>query len=186
VPRLRVWVFEIRAWRVLFGQVRGLSGCGSPDKTAQVRLDDPFHDRARFGPAGQFTQCCCCGLTFESRGLGLCPDCYLVLGDPAERKTPSAASRPVRKQVCRSCGGDLPAYLPSGRKVRQSVTFCSSRCRLRAHREQRGSVFETDSRPPATLLPETGLSGAQSHENAVPAELAAQGVAGPNGSFDHV
>ena len=183
MPRLRVWVFEIRAWRVLFGQVRGLSGCGSPDKTAQVRLDDPFHDRARFGPAGQFTQCCGCGLTFESRGLGLCPDCYLVLGDPAERKTPSAASRPVRKQVCRYCGGDLPAYLPSGRKVRQSVAFCSLACK---HRARRARAFAPDNRAPAPLPPGIGLSVPYGHGNAVPAELAAQGVAGPNGSFDHV
>jgi hypothetical protein len=58
-----------------------------------ARLDDPFKD-CRFGPVGQFTACRGCGLTFESRGLKLCPDCYPALGDPVERK--SQAPPPAR------------------------------------------------------------------------------------------
>jgi hypothetical protein len=109
---------------------------GHPDKAAQARLDDPFADRTRFGPVGQFTICRGCGLTFESRGLRLCSDCYAVLGDPVERRVVSGADRPVRKQGCRVCGGDLPVYRPDGRKKQATSLYCSVACRSRAQRQR--------------------------------------------------
>jgi hypothetical protein len=128
---------------------------GGPDKATQARRDDPFADRTRFGPVGEITSCRGCGLRFESRGLRYCPDCYVVLGDPVERKTPSGAGRAVRKQVCQSCGGDLPAYLADGRKARQTSVFCSAACRLRAHRRH---AQETDNRPIRPKVQGTQLS----------------------------
>jgi ribosomal protein L40E len=110
---------------------------GYPDKAAQARRDHPFADRTRFGPVGQFTRCRGCGLTFESRGLRLCPDCYAVLGDPVERKVSSIADRPVRKQVCRQCGGALPAYRASGRRKLATALYCSPVCKRRAKRQRR-------------------------------------------------
>ena len=109
---------------------------GYPDKAAQGRLDDPFRDHSRSGPVGQFIACRGCGLTFESRGLRYCPDCYQVLGDSVERKILSAAARPVRKQSCQRCGGDLPTYRPTGKKVQASNLYCSKRCRQRAWRDR--------------------------------------------------
>jgi hypothetical protein len=155
---------------------------GVPSAADRERLDDPLR-RLSLGQFGQFISCQGCGLTFESRGLRLCPDCCLVLGDPVERKVPSAAGRPVRKQTCLHCGGDLPAYLENGKQKRRSVVFCSSRCRLLHHRRQRD---ETLTRFSATTLRPSRVAVSYGHGDAVPAELAAQGVAGPNGSFDHV
>jgi hypothetical protein len=125
----------------IWAQVCGLLG-GEADpspilsRDEAARLDDPFRDHRRFGPIGQFVSCIGCGLTFETRGLRLCPDCYPVLGDKDERKVPSSASRPVRKQVCRQCGGDLPAYRPDGKKARSTSLYCSKACGWRAWRDQ--------------------------------------------------
>ena len=154
---------------------------GVPSVADRERLDDPLR-RLSLGQFGQFISCQGCGLTFESRGLRLCPDCCLVLGDPVERKVPSAAGRPVRKQTCLHCGGDLPAYRPDGRKVQGSVVFCSVRCRSRAQRRR-----QTDEafRVPATTTQPSPGAVAYGHENAVPAELAAQGVAGPAARHEH-
>jgi hypothetical protein len=135
---------------------------GGPDKATQIRRDDPFSDRTRFGPVGQFTTCVGCGLTFESRGLRLCPDCYAAMGDPVERKAGCGAERAVRKQVCQGCGGDLPAYSATGRKVRQSVIFCSPACRLRAHRKNGSS--ETDNRPGRLEIADAPLAATQTRQ----------------------
>jgi hypothetical protein len=142
-----------------------------PDKATQARRDDPFADRPRFGPVGQFIACAGCGLRFESRGLRYCPDCYLVLGDPVERKTPSAAARAVRKQVCQGCGGDLPAYLANGRNARQATVFCSDACRARAHRSR---TRVTDNRPIRREVQETQLSVTRSAETRAPRAAVAQ------------
>jgi hypothetical protein len=134
---------------------------GGPDKATQARRDDPFADRARFGPVGQFITCAGCGLRFESRGLRLCPDCYAAMGDPVERKAGCGAERAVRRQACQGCGGDLPAYSTTGRKARQTTTFCSSACKRRASRRA-GSV--PDNRAPTTTLAEPPLAGTKTRQ----------------------
>jgi len=40
-----------------------------------ARLDDPFTDKRKFGPHGQYTKCAGCGAVFESLGLKLCAGC---------------------------------------------------------------------------------------------------------------
>jgi hypothetical protein len=130
------------------------------------RRDDPFADRTRFGPVGQFITCAGCGLRFESRGLRYCPDCYAAMGDPVERKAGCGAERAVRRQACQGCGGDLPAYSTTGRKARQTTTFCSSACKRRASRRA-GSV--PDNRAPTTYPSRAPASGYKNAPGALPA-----------------
>jgi hypothetical protein len=135
--------------------------CGQPESALDpapiitrepaASLDDPFADKTKFGPVGQFTKCRGCALTFESRGLQLCPDCYAVLGDKVERKIPSAADRPVKKRPCQQCGGDMPAYHSDGRRVRTSARFCSESCRQRY-------AFVRAKQPPQPALAEGQIS----------------------------
>jgi hypothetical protein len=146
---------------------------GQPDKAAQARLDDPFSDRTRFGSVGQFIACRGCGLMFETLGLRYCPDCYQVLGDPVERKMPSAAARPVRKQTCRQCGGDLLAYRSNGKKTQATNLYCSEACKQRAKRARGDSrrVSACDNRPSCLRLPEADFAASQDAAAAPPLGL---------------
>jgi hypothetical protein len=80
-----------------------------------ARLDDPFSDKRKFGPRGQYTKCAGCGAVFESLGLRLCAAC-------------SKSSHAPQTKRCQECGAPLP---PTGRKT---LKFCSSACRQKAHR----------------------------------------------------
>jgi hypothetical protein len=80
-----------------------------------TRLDDPFADKRKFGPSGQYTKCADCGAVFESLGLKLCTGC-------------SKSSHAPQIKRCRECGAPLP---PGGRKT---LKFCSDACRQKAHR----------------------------------------------------
>jgi hypothetical protein len=121
---------------------------GGPPKSEQARRDDPFRlYPERIGPVGQLRGCDGCGLTFESRGLRLCPDCYLALGDKDDlrRYGPSVAERPVRRATCPICGGDLPMRAAGGKKSR--AIFCSGRCQRRHARAKQGGLSAI-TRPP--------------------------------------
>jgi len=115
---------------------------GGLTKADQVRADDPFAGHPeRFGSVGQYVACAGCGLTFESRGLRYCPDCYLALGDKDDIKRygPSVAERPVRRAQCQTCGAPLP--MRGGKSGRKSLAiFCSERCRKRAGRAGKGDA----------------------------------------------
>ena|SRR5215469_349744 len=80
-----------------------------------ARLDDPFSDKRKFGPRGQYTKCAGCGAVFESLGLNLCAGC-------------GKSSHAVPSKRCRECGAPLS---PHGRKT---LKFCSDTCRQKAHR----------------------------------------------------
>jgi len=106
----RLWVVEI---------------CGSPESALDpapiitrdqaARLDDPFSDKSKFGPRGQYTKCAGCGDVFESLGLRLCARCC-------------KSSHAVQAKRCQECGAGLP---PDGRNT---LKFCSDTCRQKAHR----------------------------------------------------
>src|SRR5215472_8829726 len=66
-----------------------------------ARLDDPFSDKRKFGPRGQYTKCAGCGAVFESLGLRLCPTCC-------------KSSHALQPKLCQECGAGLP---PGGRKT---------------------------------------------------------------------
>ena len=111
----RLWVVEI---------------CGLPESALDPapiitreqagRLDDPFTDKRKFGPRGQYTKCAGCSAVFGSLGLRLCAAC-------------SKSSHAPETKRCRECGAPLP---PMGRKT---LKFCSEACRQKAHRG-RGAV----------------------------------------------
>jgi hypothetical protein len=81
-----------------------------------ARLDDPFADKRKFGPRGQYTKCAGCGTVFESLGLRLCATCC-------------KSSHATQAKRCQECGAPMP---PGGRKTGK---FCSAACRQKAHRE---------------------------------------------------
>jgi hypothetical protein len=106
----RLWVVEI---------------CGLPESALDpapiitreqaARLDDPFSDKRKFGPRGQYTKCADCGAVFESLRLRLCAGC-------------SKSSHAPQAKRCQGCGAPLP---PMGRKT---LKFCSAACKQKAHR----------------------------------------------------
>src|SRR5215472_5361499 len=87
-----------------------------------ARLGDPFTDKRKFGPHGQYTKCAGCGAVFESLRLRLYAGC-------------SKSSHAPQAKRCQECGAPLP---PTGRKT---LKFCSTACRQKAHR---GGVGVTD------------------------------------------
>src|SRR5215831_6431550 len=127
----RLWVVEI---------------CGLPERALDpapiitreqaARLDDPFADKHKFGPSGQYTKCTGCGAVFESLGLNLCAGC-------------SKSSHAPQAKRCQGCGAPLP---PIGRKT---LKFGSAACKQKAHR---GTVAVTEGgnvagRPPGPDAP---------------------------------
>jgi hypothetical protein len=99
----------------------------------QAAQDDPFANKRKFGPHGQYTKCAGCGDVFESLGLSLCPTCC-------------KSSRAPQTKRCQECGAPLP---PGGRKT---LKFCSEACRQKAHR-QSVSVTDREGGKPAGRLP---------------------------------
>ena len=98
-----------------------------------ARRDDPFSDKRKFGPRGQYTKCAGCGTVFESLGLRLCAACC-------------TSSHAAQAKRCQECGAPLS---PRGRKT---LKFCSTACRQKAHR--RGSaVTDFEGGTPAGQLP---------------------------------
>jgi len=87
-----------------------------------ARLGDPFTDKRKFGPHGQYTKCAGCGAVFESLGLKLCAGC-------------SKSSHAPQAKRCQECGAPLS---PHGR---MTLKFCSAACKQKAHR---GTVAVTD------------------------------------------
>ena len=87
-----------------------------------ARRDDPFSDKRKFGPIGQYTKCVGCGAVFESLGLRSCAGCC-------------RSSHAAQTKRCQECGAPLP---PRGRKT---LRFCSDACRQKAHR---GGLAVTD------------------------------------------
>ena len=81
-----------------------------------ARLDDPFADKRKFGPRGQYTKCAGCRAVFESLGLSLCATCC-------------RSSHAPKTNRCQECGSPLP---PGGRKT---LKFCSAACKQKAHRQ---------------------------------------------------
>ena len=75
-----------------------------------ARLDDPFTDKRKFGPRGQYTKCAGCGAVFESLGLRLCAGC-------------SKSSHAPRTKRCQECGAPLSPH------SRKTLMFCSAACK---------------------------------------------------------
>jgi hypothetical protein len=109
-----------------------VEACGLPESALDpapiitreeaARLDDPFSNKRKFGPRGQYTKCAGCGDVFESLGLRLCARCC-------------KSSHAAQAKRCQECGASLP---PDGRKT---LKFCSDACRQKAHR---GGAAVTD------------------------------------------
>src|SRR6516225_6667714 len=89
-----------------------------------LQLDDPFADKRKFGPNGQYAKCEHCRAVFESLGFRRCSAC-------------SKSSSGVRVRCCEECGASLP---PTGRK---SLRFCSDACRQKAQRRDHVTDFVT-------------------------------------------
>src|SRR5215831_6509226 len=99
-------------------------------------LDDPFSDKRKFGPRGQYAKCAGCGDVFESLGLRLCARCC-------------NSSHAIKQKRCQECGASLP---PGGRKT---LKFCSDTCRQKAHRGG-GAVTDREGGKSARRLPGPG------------------------------
>jgi hypothetical protein len=92
-----------------------VEACGLPESALDpapiitreeaARLDDPFSNKRKFGPRGQYTKCAGCGDVFESLGL---------------RHVPVAASRatPPRRSAARNVA---PPCLPTAEKPSSSA-----------------------------------------------------------------
>ena len=127
--------------------------CGLPEETfipgpvitrEQAQwLDDPFSDKRRFGPIGEYAKCRRCHAVFESRGLGLCSTC-------------SQSSSGKRVRECEECGASLP---PGSRK---DLRFCSDRCRQKAHRRD---LSVTDNSEGGTLTAKPSKAVTTTQEN---------------------
>jgi hypothetical protein len=121
---------------------------GGPPKSEQARRDDPFllHPEC-IGPVGQLRGCDGCGLTFESRGLRLYPDCYLRSGTRTICGVTGRAWQSGRYggRLVRSAAVICRCGLRVGRKSR--AMFCSGRCQRRhARAKQRGFVCDNSAR----------------------------------------
>jgi hypothetical protein len=108
------------------GRLWVVETCGLPEseldpapvitREQAMRLDDPFADKHKFGPRGQYAKCAGCGTVFESLGLALCATCC-------------KSSHAAQAKRCRECGAPLPP------RSRKTLKFCSATCRQKAYRE---------------------------------------------------
>jgi hypothetical protein len=118
-----------------------------------LQLDDPFADKRKFGPHGQYAKCEHCRAVFESLGLRLCSVC-------------SKSSSGIRVRCCEECGASLP---PTGRKSRR---FCSDACRQKVRRREPSVTdFVTLTPREVPRIPEPSVS--------VTAPKAEQGLSDP-------
>ena len=90
----------------------------------------------RMGKVGFHVACKACGQQFESKGLVYCLACMEI---PAEERR--AMKPAVTGRLCQAPGCEN--FIP--RRARADVMYCSSACRVRAHRERKNVTLRHES-----------------------------------------